>query len=176
MSTNRTKPQTVRVVLQAGTFLAALLLMPVVHAESELPDWLEGPDWAHKATEIHETEPLGKRAEFVRPLLMAHYEPVDYLICGQVLGPLFSSKKEVHEIVAWQIIFASGDWVLQNPDQSKDIHAYTLAGLESGLRTYKLIREKKPRKVRTKMLEKLLERDENGTLEQWVRENPCKEA
>jgi hypothetical protein len=138
-----------------------------------LEEWVEGPDRVHQAVQLHEEDPLSKTAKQVRPILMAHFKEVDYIICGDVIGPLMESKKGAHQIIAWQIIFGSGDWVEQHPERSEDIDAYTLAGLESGLRAYAAVLKTKP-KVRVKLLDELLGLYENDDLQSWVDEHPCR--
>lgn len=134
-------------------------------------DFLSSRDGIHQAVLALEEEPLHKNAESVRTLLAGYYKNVDYIICGDVLGPLSGSKK--HAAVMWQIIIASGDWVEANPARAKDIDAYTLAGLESGVRAYKNLLKDKP-KNKHKLLDELLTRYEGGTLNQWNLEHPCR--
>ena len=138
-----------------------------------LEEWFEGPNRVHQAVEFHEAEPLSKTANQIRPILMAHFKQVDYIICGDVLGPLMDSKKDAHQIIAWQIVFSSGDWVEQHHDQADDIDAYTLAGLESGMRAYATVLETKP-KAKLRLLDELLELYENESLQTWVSEHPCR--
>jgi len=160
---------TITIAFLATTFSAGFFAQDA----PALPDWIDGPDWVHRAVQIHESEPLGEKAELIRPLLIAHFKQVDYLVCGDVIGPLFGSKKDIHEIIAWQIVFGSGDWVEQNPEQANEIDAYTLAGLESGLRSYSLVLEQKP-KIRSKRLDELLALYRDGQLQDWVNEHPCR--
>lgn len=125
----------------------------------------------HEAVLALEQQPLHENAEGVRGLLMAHYKNVDYLICGDVLGPL--SKSRTLEPVMFQIIIASGDWVEANPDRADDIDAYTLAGLESGVRTYKNLLKEKPR-AKHKLMDELLSLYESRNLNQWNVAHPCR--
>jgi hypothetical protein len=161
------------------TFVAALCVLaslPLFAASrldqaSILSDVLSSRDNIHQTVLALEEEPLHKNAELVRTLLAGYYKNVDYIICGDILGPLSGSKK--HAAIMWQIIIASGDWVEANPERAKDIDAYTLAGLESGLRAYKNLLKVKP-KDKSKLLDKLLARYESGTLNQWNLEHPCR--
>lgn len=157
--------------------IALVLVVPAIVANAQVDDllkeWFDGPNPVHQAVQFHEKEPLSKTARQIRPILMAHYKQVDYLICGDVLGPLMASKKKAHQAIAWQIVFASGDWVEQHPERANDIDAYTLAGLESGLRAYATVLKTKP-KVRMKLLEKLLDLYKNDRLQSWVKDHPCR--
>jgi hypothetical protein len=125
----------------------------------------------HQAVLALEEQPLHENAEGVRGLLMAHYKTVDYLICGDVLAPL--SKSTTLEPVMFQIVIASGDWVEANPERADDIDAYTLAGLESGVRTYKNLLKEKPR-AKHKLMDELLSLYESGNLIQWNLAHPCR--
>jgi hypothetical protein len=136
-----------------------------------MPDQLLSRSNIHQAVLALEREPLHKSADFIRPLLLGHFKKVDYLICGDVLGPLTEAK--ALRPIMWQIIIASGDWVEENPERARDIPAYTLAGLESGVRAYKNLRASKPG-VKHKLMDELLGRYENGTLKQWNAEHPCR--
>ena len=135
------------------------------------PDQLLSRQNIHQAVIALEREPLHKNADFIRPLLIGHFKKVDYLICGEVLGPLTEAK--ALEPVMWQIVIASGDWVEEHPKRARDISAYTLAGLEGGVRAYKNLRTVKPG-VKHTLMEELLAKYENNTLKQWNAEHPCK--
>jgi len=124
----------------------------------------------HQAVLALEQEPLHENATPVRGLLVAHFKTVEYLLCGGVLGPLTKSK--LLEPVMWQIVIASGDWVEEHPERASDIDAYTFAGLESGVRTYKSLRAAKPR-VKDELMDKLLPMYDNATLKQWSTEHSC---
>jgi hypothetical protein len=125
----------------------------------------------HQAVLALEQEPLHQNALLVREVLVIHFRKVDYLICGDVLGPL--TESEAMEPVMWQIVIASGDWVEEHPGRAKDIDAYTLAGLESGVRTYKSLRAVQP-ETRHELMEELAVMYESGRLEQWNAEHPCR--
>lgn len=155
--------------------LCALATSPLLAASwldrLPMPDQLLSRRNIHQAVLALEREPLHKNADFVRPLLIGHFKKVDYLICGDVLGPLTGAK--AFEPVMWQIVIASGDWVEEHPERARDIPAYTLAGLESGVRAYKNLRATKPG-VKHKLIDELLVRYKNNTLKQWNAEHPCR--
>ena len=65
-----------------------------------MPDQLLSRRNIHQAVLALEREPLHKNADFIRPLLIGHFKKVDYLICGDVLGPLTEAK--ALEPVMWQ--------------------------------------------------------------------------
>jgi hypothetical protein len=156
--------------------LCALAISPLLAAS-----WLDRPPLPdqllsnrrniHQAVLALEREPLHKNAALIRAFLVGHFKKVDYLICGDVLGPLTEAK--ALEPVMFQIIIASGDWVEEHPERARDISAYTLAGLESGVRAYKNLRAAKPG-LKHKLMDELLVRYENNTLKQWNAEHPCR--
>src|SRR5947209_8294781 len=137
-----------------------------------LPDqMLASRQSIHQAVVAVEREPLHRNADVIRPFLIGHFKKVDYIICGNVLGPLTEAK--ALRPVMWQIIIASGDWVEEHPDRARDISAYTLAGLESGVRAYKNLLAVKPG-AKHKLMDELLARYQNNTLRQWNAEHPCR--
>jgi hypothetical protein len=142
-------------------------------ADSMLAEWFPGPDRVHQAVQFHERKPLSETADEIQPILAAHFKIVDYIICGDVLGPLFDSDNDLHHIIGWQIIFGSGDWVEQHPEQADDIDSYTLAGLESGLRAYAIALIQNPR-IQSDLMDKLLGLFNDDQLQSWSDEHPCR--
>jgi hypothetical protein len=158
--------------------LACLAAMPLA-AASKLDTLPDDPDalFADRAA-VHalvialEEQPKHEHADLVRAVMMAHYEKVDYLICGDaVLGKLMEDKKLVP--IAFQMIIASGDWVEAHPGQAKDIDAYTLAGLESGVRAYRNLL-KADANARNATLDGLVKEYEANTLSAWNKAHPCR--
>jgi hypothetical protein len=147
--------------------------LPPDWGDAMLSDWFEGPARIHQAVQFHESQPLSETAEEIQPILAAHYKTVDYIICGHVLDPLFGSDNEIHQIIAWQIIFGSGDWVEQHPEQGDNIDAYTVAGLESGLRAYATALDENS-KARSELLDELLALYRSNRLHQWYADHPCR--
>ena len=142
-------------------------------ADSLLAEWFSGPDKVHQAVQLHEREPLSQEVDEIQGILVAHFRAVDYIICGDVLAPLFNSDNDIHQIIAWQIIFGSGDWVEQHPEQADNIDAYTLAGLESGLRAYATALNQNSR-AQSDLLDELLALYKNGQLQGWADDHPCR--
>jgi len=154
----------------------ALFAMPLLAASAL--DTLPDPNTVFKnRAQVHalvmalETEPEHQNAERVRALLAAHYKDVDYIICGQVLGPL-AERKPLHPVM-WQMIIASGDWVEAHPERAKDIDAYTLAGLESGARLYRYQLKRDP-KLQDASMDALVKEYEANTLSAWNKAHPCR--
>jgi hypothetical protein len=142
-------------------------------ADSLLSEWFSGLNKVHQAVQFHEREPLSEKAAEIQPILAAHFKAVDYIICGDVLGPLFDSENDLHHIIGWQIIFGSGDWVEQHSEEADDIDSYTLAGLESGLRAYATALEQNSR-AQSELLDELLNLYNNHQLQGWSDNHPCR--
>src|SRR5262245_48496358 len=137
-------------ILLLPVLLASLALPAVAGNESEverkkLEDWAKSLDKAsiHKAVLDHEHAPLAPDAKKIRPVLAVHFEAVDYVLCLDQIGALLDSKNEAHEAVFWQVVFGSGDFIEQHPEQAKDKFTYMMAGLESGLRAYEILLHEK---------------------------------
>lgn len=126
----------------------------------------------HKLVTAVEADPLSEMAEVVRPALMVYFEPLDYTVCLDQIGFLMDAKPEVLMNVFWQVVFSSGDFFLQQPEQSRDRLKYMQAGLESGLRVYERILTAKPG-ARHAKLDELVRLRSEGRLGDYVRANPC---
>jgi hypothetical protein len=154
------------------------LSMPLLAASAldtlPLPDvFFADRDRVHAIVTALEDQPLHENADLARAILLAHYEKdVDYVICGDVLGPL--TKREDLGPVLGQVVIASGDWVEGHPDRATDIDAYTLAGLEGGVRAYRRLREAKPSIKPFKLMEVLSRELDAGTLPDWNLAHPCR--
>jgi hypothetical protein len=127
----------------------------------------------HAIVTALEEQPLHANADLARAILLAHYEKdVDYIICGDVLGPL-TAREDLGPVLG-QVVIASGDWVEGHPDNAKDIDAYTLAGLEGGVRAYRHLREAKPSIAPFELMETLATQYDAGTLPAWNLAHPCR--
>jgi len=140
----------------------------------QLEAWAQSLDKAsvHRAVLDHECDPLGSDAKKIRPVLAVHFESVDYIVCLDQIGSLLDTKNQAHEAVFWQVVFGSGDFVEQHPEQAKDKLAYMQAGLESGLRAYENMLRERP-KARLAFLDNLLVMRSEGRLVDFVKEHPC---
>jgi hypothetical protein len=160
-----------------SAFVIGLAACSPAFAASAL-DTLPNPDtlFSHRE-QVHalvvalEQAPMHPNATKIRALLVVHYKEVDYLVCGQVLGPLMDNA--TLQPIAWQMVIASGDWVEAHPQQAKDIDAYTLAGLESGVRAYRAMLAKDP-KARDEQLDALAAEYDAHTLSDWNKAHPCR--
>jgi hypothetical protein len=135
------------------------------------------PEQLHEIVVDLETDPLGKHADGLRAGLLVYFEDVDFVFCVTKTIVLLneSKKKRLHAPVWMQVIFGSGDYVTQHPEQIDDEFAYTLAGWESALRVYEKITSEKP-KARLDELDRLVGLRNGGQLGDYVRDQLCEDA
>jgi hypothetical protein len=162
---------TLRTSLLVALTVTPLLGMGWLDTFPRTRDFLASRDETHQAVLALEAEPLHENAELVRAILVGHYEGVDYIICGTAMAPL--AEHESLAPVMWQMVIASGDWVEAHPDRAKDIDAYTLAGLEAGVRVYRKIVASDPAS-RLASMDALAAEYANGTLDEWNLAHPCR--
>ena len=125
--------------------------------------------------QLIEHEPLTDKSRWARVDLIHFFEHSKYLACPNLLGPLLESKHKEAGFIWFQMILASGVYLLQNPEAASDEPRYVLAGVESALRAYEAILKKKP-KLRVELLDTLVLQREQGKLRDWVSEHMCKRA
>ncbi len=129
-------------------------------------------DKVHKLVKAVEAEPIGEMADAVRPALVIYFEPIHYDVCLDQIGFLMDAKPKILMNVFWQVVFSSGDFFLQHPDESADRFVYMQAGLEGGLRVYERMLLAKP-SARNAKLDELISLRNADRLGEYVRANPC---
>jgi len=129
-------------------------------------------DEIHKLVNAVEAEPIGERADKIRPILAVYFEPIHYDVCLDQIGFLLHTERKVLMNVFWQVVHSSGDFFLQHPAESSDRLVYMQAGLESGLRVYERILAVQP-DARHAKLDELVALRDSGRLGDFVRANPC---
>jgi hypothetical protein len=72
-----------------------------------------------------------------------------------------------------QLTFSSGAFVIEHPDQAKDVSAQYLASVEGALKAYESILKTKP-DAKSNAMDLLLDKQKNGTLADYVRETSSK--
>jgi hypothetical protein len=129
-------------------------------------------DQVHKMVEAVEAEPVGGMADAMRPALIIYFEPIHYDVYLDQIGFLMEAEPKLLMHVFWQVVFSSGDFFLQHPEQSTDRLVYMQAGLEGALRVYERILALKP-KAKNAKLDELVALRNAGHLADYVRSNPC---
>ncbi|HKW74930.1 MAG TPA: hypothetical protein VJN64_05340 [Terriglobales bacterium] len=94
---------------------------------------------------------------------------INVSICPTVLGELPQSQYRYVRQIAAQFSLEMGAFLIEHPQQVGDLNAQYLAGVEGALRAYKSILKTQPMAT-SAVLEGLLNMQEQGKLEAWVRE------
>ena len=152
-----------------------LALVTPAWAEEEL--YWDSPieiDKIHQMVKALETDPLGKDAKALLVGLYAFMDKMDpeFVVCLSQFAPLLDSKKGAHEDLWMHVAIASGDYLLDHPEDIENEPAYQEAGLEGMLRAYENMVRAKP-KLRHEFLEHLVELRDQGNLRQHVMDNMC---
>ncbi len=69
-----------------------------------------------------------------------------------------------------QLAYSQAKFIIENPDKAQDDAAVYLAGVEGVLRTWQAIKAAKP-KAKFKLMDELLEKQQAGTLAEYVKAN-----
>ena len=85
----------------------------------------------HRMVLAVEGDPLSKLAEATRPTLVIYFEPIDYTVCLDQIGFLLHNEPMALQPVFWQVVFSSGDFFLQHPEESKSRLSYIAGGPRS---------------------------------------------
>lgn len=94
---------------------------------------------------------------------------INVSICPPVLGELPQSQYRYMRQIAAQFSLEMAAFLIEHPRQVNDTNAQYLAGVEGALRAYKSILKTQPMAT-SAILEGLLNMQEQGKLEAWVRE------
>src|SRR5262245_19540599 len=162
----------------AATVLSLVLVGPAFSISEKERSRVEAEIRALDKDQIHrmvlavEGDPLSKMAETTRPALIVYFEPIHYTVCLDQIGFLMHDDAKALQPVFWQVVFSSGDFFLQHPEESKNRLSYMLAGLEGGLRVYERMLEAKP-ELRHSKLDELIKLRNSGSLMDYVASNPC---
>ena len=91
-------------------------------------------------------------------------------MCTDALGKEYNKEKYTYasEMVA-QLLLSSGAFVIENPDKAKDDKAQYLAGAEGVLNAYQSVIKEQPQ-ARSKALDNLLQKQNEGELANFVRD------
>lgn len=127
-----------------------------------------------KAAKFLEENPLDKNAKNIRAWAFtyaAETEEVSVIICGGTAGVFLDKKVKFGSELLAQHTIAMTAFKLQNPD-NKDENAAQLAGVESALKVYEKLVADKP-KGKSKTIDELITKRNNGELEKFVADADC---
>lgn len=85
-----------------------------------------------------------------------------------VLGESKRLKGDYEAELVGQLAYSQAKFVIENPDKAQDDAAVYLAGVEGVLRTWQAIKAAKP-KAKFELMEELLQKQQSGTLAEYVR-------
>lgn len=94
---------------------------------------------------------------------------INVSICPTVLGELPQSQYRYTKQIAAQFSLEMAVFLIEHPQQVNDLNAQYIAGVEGALRAYKSILKTQPMAT-SAVLEGLLNMQEQGKLDAWVRE------
>ena len=94
---------------------------------------------------------------------------VNVTMCTPVLGDLGASRYRYAPQVGAQFGFGMAAFIIEHPNQTTDLNAQYLAGVESALKVYSAILKVRP-SAKSEDLDELLDRQAQGKLDQTVRE------
>ena len=125
-----------------------------------------------------ETNPLGKEAKNYRAALLfflAEVPDITIKLCTNVLGESKLIKGDYEAELVGQLAFSQSKFIIENPDKAQEDAAVFLGGVDGVLRTWKAIKAAKP-KAKFPLMDELLQKQESGTLAEYVktRSTGCK--
>jgi len=151
-------------------FLTPILLCaagPVRAAR--LPSTPEERDQAVRLTRALETRPTSDDAADKRMWLITWYGRIPDIkvqVC-HLLGPPPKGNHPFFSQVLVQSMFGTGAFIIEHPDQAKDLVATQTAGVESALLVYEVFAKLQP-EARVPFLETLIKKRNAGTLQAYV--------
>jgi hypothetical protein len=118
-----------------------------------------------------EEKPLAKEAKEYRAALLyflAEVPDITISLCSSVLGESKRIKGDYESELVGQLAFSQAKFIIENPDKAQYDAAVYLAGVEGVLRTWQSIKAAKP-KAKFKLMDELLEKQQAGTLAEYVK-------
>jgi hypothetical protein len=119
-----------------------------------------------------EKNPLAKEAKDQRAYLLFFLvgaPDITITICTDVLGESKRLKGDYEAELVRQLLYSQAKFIIENPDKAQDNAAVYLAGVEGVLRTWQAIKATKP-KAKFALMEELLQKQQAGTLAEYVRD------
>lgn len=128
-----------------------------------------------KASSMLESDPLGDNAKAIRGLAVRYVietSDVSVVVCGgEIMAPLLDKKNKNSTELIGQYTIGMAAFKLQNPE-NKDENAAQQAGIESALKAYESILQKKP-KTKHAGMDDLVAKRNSGELAELVAKANC---
>jgi hypothetical protein len=159
-------------------FYAALLVFSLSCLVSGQSDSQRGASTAEERkrfveiTKKLEQDPLDDRLRGDRSWALKWLEDVPDInvnMCSPVMGDLAHSRYRYAPQLGAQFGFEMAVFIIEHPNQSGDLNAQYMAGLQGALRAYKNILRTEPMAVSAQM-EALINLQDKGKLQEYVRE------
>ena len=154
-------------------FISLALLLSAV-ASSQAARQASTPeerDHAVRVTRALETQPTSSHAPEWRTWLIRWYAGISDMkvpVC-RLLGKKPNGPHPFYSEVAIQSMFGTGAFMIEHPDQAKDLVATQTAGVESALLVYEFYVKAQP-DARIPFLDGLVKKRNAGTLQAYVTE------
>lgn len=161
---------------KTSLFIVAFILLSCASSAYAQKRGASTPEERKRAVEMAtflEKNPLAKEAKDYRAALLfflAEVPDIAIKLCSNVLGESKRIKGDYEAELVGQLAYSQGKFIIENPDKAQDDGAVYLAGVEGVLRTWQAIKAAKP-KAKFKLMDELLEKQQAGTLTEYVKAN-----
>ena len=150
----------------------ALAIANTSAQDSRGPSTVEERKQAVQIARLLESDPFHEKAKDARrwfTIWLIQVPDISVSLCSDYLSPLYKSDKNYSSEITNQMMFSSVAFMIEHPDQDKDLVAINLAGLEGSLKTYEAILKAKP-KAKSAFLDDLILKRDKGELIEYVRQ------
>jgi hypothetical protein len=90
-------------------------------------------------------------------------------VCTSGLGAFTKQRYQYVNEISYQLVFSTATFMIEHPDKAKDFGSLHVAGVEGALKAYKSILKSKP-EARSPALDDLVQKQQQGTFEDYVRD------
>lgn len=149
-----------------GLAFCLCVIMPQKAAAQATSTPEERAQWV-KITHRLESSPLDEAANRDAESALNQLSSVHDIhvpLCPGLLGQFNDARYKYHHEITRQYMLASGAFIVENPDKAGDTNAINLAAVESVLKVYRGILQKRP-DAKWKPLQDLLREQSQGRLE-----------
>jgi hypothetical protein len=171
---NLEKGETNLMLKKASLLIAAFVILSCTSSAYSQKRGPSTPEERKRAVEMAtflEKNPLAKEAKEYRGALLyflAEVPDITVKLCTNVLGESKRIKGDYDSELVGQLAYSQARFIIENPDKAQDDAAVYLAGVEGVFRTWQAIKSAKP-KAKFKLMDELLEKQQAGTLADYVK-------
>ena len=156
--------------------LAGLLCCLSITVLAEAQSQKMTPEKCVELTHWLEKNPLDENARSVGAILLKYISDTpDFTVSlySEFLGELLKSKKPGTDELTGQYMFGMAAFCCQHPDKKNNEEAKQMAGVQSMIRTYGMLKAQNP-EIKIRFMEKLLKLQKRGKLESFVKKQTLK--